>query len=358
MKILFLIQKPQARGAEIFASRLGNELIKKGHEVKVISIFEGNYELPFSGRLIRLNRKPTARFSDLKGWKELNKIILDFQPDLVQAMGADTLKFIVFSKLLFRWKAKTVFYNGSMISSYIRSGLVKLFNQWLYNQVDAVVAVSQASRKDFEEIFRFKKPHKVIPVGIVRESDERILEPVENPTLIHIGGFTFEKNHAGLLRIFSKVLEKQSKAKLILIGDGPLRPEIENLAEKMNLNPSIIWKGSLRNPFSTIPPNAYLLLPSIIEGSPAVISEAFFNRIPVVAYATGGISELIQNGQTGWLIQKNKEEEFAELVLQLIDKGQKEIEFVLDQALDFARENFLIDKVGEKYEEFYRKILN
>jgi hypothetical protein len=69
LKILQLIQKPQLRGAEMFASQLSNQLMQAGHEVHLISLVEGNASLPFEGNHIRLNRPLNKRFVDIQGWK-------------------------------------------------------------------------------------------------------------------------------------------------------------------------------------------------------------------------------------------------------------------------------------------------
>ncbi|WP_155807129.1 hypothetical protein [Gillisia marina] len=69
MKIIQVVQKPQLRGAEIFACQLSNHLMDLGHEVIIISIFSGDAELPFNGEIIKLNRDISNRFYDVVAWK-------------------------------------------------------------------------------------------------------------------------------------------------------------------------------------------------------------------------------------------------------------------------------------------------
>lgn len=357
MKILFLIQRPQARGAELFACHLGEALIQKGHGVSLITLLEGEFDLPFSGKIHHLNRNPAHRFFDFGAWKAINEIVRSFNPDLVQAMGADTLKFMVFSQFIFGWKGEMIFYNGSMISRYIRSNSVKLFNQWLYNRIDGVVAVSKASKLDYESLFTFQFPHEVIPVGILIPEIITLKEPLPDPVLVHIGGFTFEKNHRELLRVFSGVLAKKPGTTLLMIGEGPLKSEIEELVEQKGLTHAVSFLGALPDPFSQVPANAILILPSKIEGMPAVIGEAFLHRIPVVAYEVGAVSELVKTNHTGWLIPADETDIMVEAILDLTEMDSNYVSGILDAAEQFARENLDIKRVTILYEEFYLKLL-
>ncbi|MDI1323165.1 MAG: glycosyltransferase [Algoriphagus sp.] len=358
MRILFLIQRPQARGAELFACHLGEGLIQKGHEVSLITLFEGDFDLPFSGKIHHLKRNPSTRFFDFGAWKSIHEIIRSFNPDIVQAMGADTLKFMVFSQLVFGWKGKMIFYNGSLISRYIRSNSVRLFNQWLYKRIDGIVAVSKASKLDFENLFSFRFPHEVIPVGILKSDKFSLKDPFPNPVLVHIGGFTFEKNHPELLRVFSGVLAIKPDAKLLMIGEGPLRSQIQELAEQKGLSDSVSFLGAHSEPFSLVPKNAILVLPSKIEGMPAVIGEAFINRIPVVAYDVGAISELLKTNITGWLIPAGEPDTMVEAILDLTEMKTNDLSGILDAAEQFARENLDIKQVAAHYEEYYSKLLS
>ena len=101
--ILFqIIQKPQKRGAEIFAAQLSEHLEKLGHTVILISLFEGVSELPFSGKKIQLNRPISKRWYDYEAWKQIARLVKEFKPDIIQCNAGDTLKFITLSKLFLR----------------------------------------------------------------------------------------------------------------------------------------------------------------------------------------------------------------------------------------------------------------
>lgn len=358
MRILILIQRPQARGSELFASHLGEELLRRGHEVRMITLFEGDFDLPFSGKTVHLKRNPALRFFDFIAWQTISEIVKDFNPEVVQAMGADTLKFMVFSKLLYRWNGKMIFFNGSMVSNYIQSSLIRTFNQWLYSKIDGIVAVSTVSKLDFKNLFSFGLLHKVIPVGIFIPDHILLKEPAPDPILVHIGGFTFEKNHSELVEIFSRVLVEYPKAKLNLIGDGPLKRKTKESIELKGLSHAVSFLGAHQEPFTQVPKNAILILPSKIEGMPAVIGEAFIHRIPVIAYNVGAVSELVIPKKTGWLIPADKTNEMVDAISELMKMDSVVVSEILNSAEQFARENLDIAKVSQRYEEFYVELLS
>jgi L-malate glycosyltransferase len=355
MRIVLIIQKPQARGAELFATNLAQGLEKRGHHVLLLSLFPGNFSLPFSGKQVHLNRNSSHRLWDWKGWRLIQQEIKDWDADLVLAMAGDTLKYMVMSKLLFGWKAKAIFYNGSMVSNYIHSLLVKKYNSFLFSKLDAVVSVSHASAQDLETLFPFPLTQYVIPVGIQKGGEKR--RETSAIDLIHIGGFTFEKNHEGLLRIFSKIKLQFPSIRLVSFGTGPLDNEIKQKALEMGISDGIDWRGAVDRPFEKIENKAILLLPSLIEGYPAVIAEAFLSKIPVVAFDVGGVNELVVPEKTGWLVSKEDEDGFVEKVIEVLTSPSSKLQSILKEAERFAIQNCLMPETALKYEETFQEIL-
>lgn len=351
MKILQLIQKQQPRGAEIFACQLANHLIEQGNEVRVVAIFPGNAELPFKGEIRSLNGSPGKRFADFSAWKALARIIREFGPDILQANAGDTLKYAVLSRMCFGWSAPVIFRNASEVGRYLGSGLQRKFNAFLYGRVEGIISVSRASRKDLLAHFPgLEEKTTVIPVGLEQHDHiEKIPLKSGIKHLIHVGGFSFEKNHQGLLRIFQRVLEKTPGSHLHLVGDGPLRPAIEEKVRQLGLMDRVSFHGFVKDPLSYIKAGDVLVLPSVIEGLPGVLLEAMYCKVPVVAYDVGGISEIV-TPSTGKLVKKNDEEEFAERIqesLEQNDQGQ------VEQAYTLVRDAFMNEKLATDFLQFY-----
>jgi glycosyltransferase involved in cell wall biosynthesis len=356
MRILQLIQKSQLRGAEVFASQLSTQLSAIGHDVHLVSLLPGQAELSFSGKQVELNRPLGKRFIDLQGWRSMARYVNEFKPNVVQANAGDTLKYAVLSKLFFRWKAPIVFRNASVISRYIKSPVVKWWNAWLFNHVDFVVSVTEESRRDFLKLFPFMHDRiKVIPIGID-------LQPLPAPIkkeesfLLHIGGFTFEKNHTRLLHIFKQIHEKHPELSLWLVGDGPLRKQVEQQCSEMGLTSVVRFLGFQKEVMPLIQPAKMLVLPSIIEGLPGVILEAMYCKTPVVAYDVGGISEIVKNGKTGWLVDKDDEDGFVKAVEEVLSCSPEELNQITNQAYQQVVEQYDNKVIAKRFEEVYESI--
>lgn len=357
MKILQIIHKKQTRGAEIFTCQLSNHLIKSGHEVKIVSLYDGEAELSFNGEIILLNASIKKRLFDILAWKRLAGIIEKFKPHVVQTNAGDTLKYAVFSKKLFRWKTPVIARNASIVGNYLKTPLQKELNSFLYKSVSSIISVSRDSEKDILSNFPFLTGSTcVIPIGLEADSPikKSVLKPRDRKHIIHVGGFSFEKNHFGLLRIFRLVLKHNLNVHLHLIGDGPLKAKVEAEVKKMDLEQNISFFGFVNNPMDFINNADILVLPSIIEGLPGVLLEAMYCKTPIVAYDVGGISEIL-GSETGSLIEKDDEEEFAKAISStLTNFSTKQIE----NAYELVINKYMNTTIAKEFLEVYEAVLN
>lgn len=359
LRILQIIQKKQFRGAEIFCCQLTNHLIDLGNEVEIISIYEGDVNLPFSKEIKSLSGSKSIRFFDISGWRKLAKLIEEFNPDIIQANAADTLKYTVFSKLIFGWNVPIVYRNASASSYYIKNSITRKLNSYLLEHVDLIISVSQASKRDLNQTFSFTTSKSVvIPIGI--NPFEKVLDwnSAENSkekdySILHVGSFTSEKNHLGLLEIFRRVLKSVPNAKLHLVGLGPLKQNIEERVKKMELETSVIFYGGVDNPLDYISRSNVLVLPSKIEGLPGVLLEAMYCKTPVIAYDVGGVSEIV-SPETGILINQDDEIGFAEAVVETL-KTQDSIR--IEAAYKFVKANFMNREIAQQFLKAYKSIL-
>ena len=363
MKILQVIQKPQFRGAEIFACQLSVELKKIGHEVDVLFLFGSEDEqLPYPLHFIHLNATIKKRFWDFKAYAKLNDIILKGNYDIVQANAADTLKYTVMSKYIYNWKSKLVYRNANKISDFLTTKSRIWFNKLLIRKVDAVASVSMECMIDFINCYpTFQKAIECLPIGVSLhiptpyESLSGIGIEDEGPFLLHVASFVPEKNHEGLLRIFCNVLKDYPTAKLLLIGEGKLKSSIETLAEELNLNNNLHFLGKRNDVVQIMPCCDVFLLPSLIEGLPGVILEAFATKLPVVAYNVGGVKEVLTNQETGWLIYKNNEIDFLEAIKKCLSTDN---DIIKNNACELVLKNYSNEAISHKFFKFYEKYLN
>lgn len=359
MKVLHLIQKPQLRGAEVFTSQLATHVNQSGNSAVVVSIFPGSAALPFKGTMYNLQGKAKHRHWDIKAWRKLATIIKKEQPDIIQANAGDTLMYAVFSKLFFRWQQPILFRNASTISLYIKTAMAKKWHSLFFGRAAKVISVSHASATDFATVFpQYANKIVTIPIGIeqFQVTDKEMGHQKKAPVLVHVGGFTHEKNHLGLLRIFELVLKQLPAAKLHLVGDGPLKNIIQAEVQQRGLDKQVTFYGFQKNAVQFMKDADVLLLPSNIEGLPGVILEAFFCRTPVVAYNVGGIKEIVLPDETGRLVTKGAEEAFANSVieaLQVTEHNKKMIE----NAYTLVTTHYLNTAIAQKFLHTYEAVL-
>jgi glycosyltransferase involved in cell wall biosynthesis len=163
------------------------------------------------------------------------------------------------------------------------------------------------------------------------------------------------KNHSGFLRIAAQVHRYMPNAEFLLVGDGPLRRELENEAASLGLGASAIFLGDRQDMPAVLASLDVAVLTSDSESLSNVILEAMAAGLPVVAYDVGGNSELL-NHQRGAFIPAGHEGSFADTVQKLLAHSALR-EQLGQNARQFAQENFSLDRVRQRYVELYATLL-
>ncbi|MGC2246410.1 MAG: glycosyltransferase [Terriglobales bacterium] len=164
------------------------------------------------------------------------------------------------------------------------------------------------------------------------------------------------KNHAGFLRIAAEVHKHIPEAEFVLVGDGPLRAEIEQQSAALGLGERVTFLGDRHDIPAILASTNVAVLTSDSEGLSNVILEAMAAGVPVVAYAVGGNPELI-NADRGALIPAGNESEFAGAICRILSDHSLRREQGRN-ARRFAEENFSLDRVCRQYENLYMNLLD
>lgn len=353
MKILFLIHKQQARGQEVFAAQLAQEFVQQGLEVTLVSLYPGSFALPFEGKIQCLGLKSSKAIWNPQNWKVFADLVADFQPQIIQANGGDTLKFLALASFFISNKPKLIFNNGGVMSHYIRNGIQRRTNAFFLCRMNGLVSVSQFSHTDLENTFTPRLSHQVIPIGI--RIPENNAQEQEDLTWLHIGGFTAEKNHQELIELFQQGIEKGIRGNLHLIGEGPLKREIENWVQDQNIESRIRFQGALEKPWFGAPRPSVLLLPSKIEGMPAVIAEALCLGIPIIAYAVGGIAELNAEFPSLVLVPEKDQSSFLQAMVSVQENYEQYLAKCLKD-IEKAKSYFSLKRASRDFFNFYSQL--
>src|SRR5208282_5590523 len=172
-------------------------------------------------------------------------------------------------------------------------------------------------------------------------------------------------NHSGFLRIAAQVHQntahqRMPDAEFVLVGDGPLRQQLENEASSLGLGASAIFLGDRQDMPAVLASLDVAVLTSDSESLSNVILEAMAAGLPVVAYRVGGNAELIDekrgDEKRGQLISAGDEEGFAAAVERLLSAPSIRAQFG-HNARKFAEENFGLENVRARYEACYQTLL-
>jgi glycosyltransferase involved in cell wall biosynthesis len=322
-RLALLLPDMGGGGAEQVALRLARDFLARGHEVDLVL-------LQASGELMPLV-PPGVRIFDLAApriraaIRPLRRYFRERRPDAIQiSMWPLTVAGIVAHRLA-RSRARLVLsdhivltrqYGGERaVFAFLRAS-IRLF----YPLADARIQVSKEAADDLARIS-----------GLARGSLEVIYNPVAEPPspiaafpevealwgaadgrIITVGSFKEQKNHKLLIRAFAR-LRRARAARLIILGDGPLRGELEALARAEGVAGDVLLPGFATDPWPYYASADLFALSSDYEGYPLVLIEAMRCGLPIVSTdCPSGPREILEGGRYGLLVPVGDEETFAE----------------------------------------------
>lgn len=376
MRILQLVQKPQRRGAEIFAFQLSQELRRQGHETRLVYLYphDETYALPLDHGDRLLNGNPDHPFEKIPG---INPFLLhrllhaidEFKPEVVQVNGARTVKYGAFARYFCRDASWALIYrNIGNPSDWLHGWHYRLFYQKLVMpRLHGAVGVSRKTLQAVKDFYELSVPMKNIPRAVdpanllpVASRDAVRLQtktPADAPVLIFVGSLTPEKRLDRLLRLTQKVRLQMPKLHLWLIGSGPLESTLRKQADSLGIGESVRFLGAQSNVADYLNAADLFVLTSDTEGIPGVILEAGLLGLAVVATRVGGVPEGVLDGETGVLVDRQNEQRLAEIVFDLLHDSARRRKLGA-KAKSWVGANFTIDRIAKEYIDFYRHVLS
>ncbi|MFB9864023.1 N-acetyl-alpha-D-glucosaminyl L-malate synthase BshA [Rufibacter immobilis] len=227
------------------------------------------------------------------------------------------------------------------------------------NQSDAVTSVSHDLRKETYEHFPIEKDIVVIPnfINLERFQKQRkdhfksAIAPFGEKLLVHTSNFRGVKRIGDIIKIFSKVREK-IPSKLLLVGDGPERPKMENLCRKLGICQDVRFLGKLEAVEELLSVADVFLMPSEKESFGLAALEAMACEVPVISSNAGGLPELNVHGVTGFVSNVGDVKDMVKNTLFLLQDDQ--LPTFKANALARAKE-FEIGKIVPLYEQVYQQ---
>ncbi len=128
-----------------------------------------------------------------------------------------------------------------------------------------------------------------------------------------------QKGIAYALRAFQQIRQRFPTARLIIAGDGDLRPQLEALARELDIDEYVHWLGWRSDALKLIGAFDVLLMPSLWEGFGLVLLEAMSRRVPVIASRVSAIPEVVVHGETGLLVEARDVNALANAMTRLLE---------------------------------------
>lgn len=165
-----------------------------------------------------------------------------------------------------------------------------------------------------------------------------------------VGRLVEQKGHLTLLKAAAIVATQHPDFELILVGDGPLRPEIEAFIRQENLAKHVRITGWQSGPqvLEHLAAARCLVLPSFAEGLPVVIMEAFALGRPVITTYIAGIPELVIDRENGWLVAAGEVGGLAERMKECLDAPTGDLQTMAAHGKNRVREMHAVDVEAER----------
>jgi glycosyltransferase involved in cell wall biosynthesis len=356
MKILRVIARLNVGGPARHVVLLDRGLRGRGHDTRLVhgslAPFEASLEhlaveagLPTT-RIRELGRR-ISPVSDVRAFASLLRLLFREAPDVIHTHTAKAGTLGRVAACLFnitrprRRRCLVVHtFHGHVLTGYFRpatNAAVRLVERALARVTDRVVTISPRQYDDIVTRFRIADAARttVVPLGLDLDRLARLgpLAPhlrgrfgmPERAVIVgYAGRFVAIKDLATLVRAFARVASARPDARLLLAGDGPLRPEIDGLIAALSLQTQVHlagWIDDLAALYATIDICA---LSSLNEGTPVAVIEAMAAAKAVVATRVGGVADIVEHGRTGLLVPPRNPEALADAMIRLAaDPGER-----------------------------------
>jgi L-malate glycosyltransferase len=226
---------------------------------------------------------------------------------------------------------------------------------------DAVVCNSQAAAERLIRRGLTDTRVVVIPNGVPAEVFVEAAPALpRRPGLLRVGMIARmnspAKNHRLVIHSAARLRARLPGVEFVLIGDGPLRPELEREAESLGLRDRVRFLGERRDIPAILASLDLSVLPSTSESLSNSILESMAAGVPTVASDVGGNPELVTE-QRGILVPVNDEEALAAAMERLLTSDELRKQFGKN-AKQFAAENFTMEQMRKRHEELYSELLD
>lgn len=376
MRIVMLISSfyPLVGGAEKQAQRLSKELVRRGHEVVVLTRMPNNQEVEkielIDGiKIIRLKVLEKGKLAPLTYLVKAicyifkNKKQIDIlhahslsSPGITASLATFLFKIPSISKIAgggneIGCEAKRM---------YVAGGGKKKRILFMHKYLSKYIAISNPIKNDLLEIETPKNKILFIPNGIDMEMKEikdkeyirkKLDLPINKKIFLYAGRLELVKGIDILLKAWNSTKSEFKKnSQLVILGQGTFN------INKYRNESSITIIGNVDNVSEYMNASDYFLLPSRYEGISNALLEAINHKLLVIASNAGGNTDII-NDDTGFLFEKENQSQLTNLLDKTLEYKDQDMKEKVDNAYQVVSNNYDLLKVCDKYEQLYEELI-
>lgn len=345
-------------GAERLLVRLVQEGDARGWEQLVLNPFARELPATFAGLATssRYRRRRCDRFAQLPALRRWVRGELQaFQPDIVHVMLFHALLTVASLPRRTGGRRLLTHVYGEGLRSEPHGTVKAWLDRWAAARFDRVVAISEAVRRFLVTEYGYPAANiTCIPPGwegqpLPRAAGDRA------PTVICVAKLRPEKGHDILLAAFQVVRREVPDARLVLVGDGDLRPELEAQVAARGLDGAVAFTGAVPEIWPYLAEADVFALASATEAFGMAIVEAMAAGLPVVVPAVGGVPELVEPGVSGELFSAQDSDGLARSLVRLLRDA--ELRRRMGATAREVAEPLRMDNTIPRYFELYDELL-
>ena len=263
-------------------------------------------------------------------------------------------------------------FHGHVLRGYfgpLRTAFFRTLERLLARIADTLIAVSPEVRDDLVAL-KVAPPEKFTVVRLGIELDERVAAadearrrtrkvmgvPEQRFLVGWIGRMTGVKRGADVLRAFRRLRDQGINATLCMVGDGPERDELEQLAGELGLMHDCLFAGYQEDVGPFFSAFDAFVLPSGNEGTPVTAIEALASGCPVVATRVGGVPDVVRDGTDGFLVEPGDLDSLADALARLASDPELRREMG-EAGRERVLPRYAVERLIDDVDALYRRLL-
>ncbi|AFZ00160.1 glycosyltransferase [Calothrix sp. PCC 6303] len=348
-KIATFIPNLHGGGAEKIVINLLKGMLKTNVSLDLVLInADGPYlsQIPDKVRVINL-----AAGRSLKSILPLSNYLRKHKPDAIISHLSEANLATVLAKKISRTESKVILVEHNTLSAskskLIRARFFTPLMRKLYPYADTIVGVSQGVSQDLECQLNLSKGkvrtiyNPIVDFDLINKAKSSLDHPWfrkgSPPVFLAVGRLTEQKDFMNLIQAFA-LLRKQRHARLLILGEGEKRSELEELINKLGVREDVSLPGFVDNPYAYMSRANGYVLSSRWEGLPTVLIEAMACGCPVIATdCPSGPSEILEAGKYGSLVPVGDPRALSSAMSDLLESPLNR-DILKQKILDFSIE--------------------